>query len=620
MEAMVSKPTKHVLPSDDPIVKRQRVEGESKPLKPLASNEPSKPGKTVEKPAEKVEKPAVKSSAEAVPIREPEARRESTVKLGGSKLSQEVSDDKPGESTPEAKVKEDIKIRKQPTSTSFVHKLYAMLEDQALDSIIWWHANKTSFFVAPNEDFTKVLSHYFKHANVASFIRQLNMYGFHKVSDSVNGDIDSDTSSAPLSRKGSASSNCGGSVWEFRHATGTFRQGNIEGLGLIKRRSFRTNTSTSEREGHSVNVMYNEDGTAAGTQQYMPRSNQRLGDSDATQLQLMQQQQTQHYVDLTQKLAELQRSYATVYKQCEVFRDELANNNYDQVVLIDMFKDFVVQVAQPAPAPLKESCMQMLGNLDRFRGNILQRSATRGMTIRNISEPNTFTAYSADPGYQVMPTDSTSAAVIAAAAHAAAVTGSGPAFTASERPVLHDIRYSVSSNRSRNPSVFDPIQPLPGQTAQAGAVQVPPTASQAAAASQAAISTTAGQMPSQIPPGTVLAPGVMVGAPVGFQMRAFSPTGSMVQAPTEEIYTRSSSAASQQYFMQSRNSWQSDPTEKRQPYSMYNPPRSVPPAMGSDVRNHSVHDSRSNSIESTHSGTGRTVYSLLNHATTPTKK
>ncbi|GME99721.1 unnamed protein product [[Candida] boidinii] len=166
-------------------------------------------------------------------------------------------------------------------SASFIHKLYAMLEDSTLKHIIWWHTNETSFFVSPSEEFSKVLSTYFKHANVASFIRQLNMYGFHKVNDSntsnatssaneennSNSNTSEETSKDPVnsataltsanlnsgsrSRKGSNSSLNGSTpIWEFRHSSGWFKHGNLNGLNLIKRRTFKN--TTTQREVHNV--------------------------------------------------------------------------------------------------------------------------------------------------------------------------------------------------------------------------------------------------------------------------------------------------------------------------------------------------------------------------------
>ncbi|EOO03569.1 putative flocculation suppression protein [Phaeoacremonium minimum UCRPA7] len=64
--------------------------------------------------------------------------------------------------------------------TAFIHKLYNMLEDPSIQHLISWSNSQESFVMAPSADFSKVLAQYFKHTNISSFVRQLNMYGFHK--------------------------------------------------------------------------------------------------------------------------------------------------------------------------------------------------------------------------------------------------------------------------------------------------------------------------------------------------------------------------------------------------------------------------------------------------------
>ncbi|OAL64056.1 hypothetical protein A7C99_4710 [Trichophyton rubrum] len=105
--------------------------------------------------------------------------------------------------------------------TAFIHKLYSMLQDPSIQHLISWSSSNESFVMSPSSDFSKVLSQYFKHTNISSFVRQLNMYGFHKVSDVFHtGSPDSP-------------------MWEFRHGNGSFRKGDVAGLRDIKRRASR---------------------------------------------------------------------------------------------------------------------------------------------------------------------------------------------------------------------------------------------------------------------------------------------------------------------------------------------------------------------------------------------
>ncbi|XP_015212965.2 heat shock factor protein 1 isoform X1 [Lepisosteus oculatus] len=65
---------------------------------------------------------------------------------------------------------------------AFLTKLWTLVEDPDTDSLICWSPNGTSFHVFDQGRFSKeVLPKYFKHNNMASFVRQLNMYGFRKV-------------------------------------------------------------------------------------------------------------------------------------------------------------------------------------------------------------------------------------------------------------------------------------------------------------------------------------------------------------------------------------------------------------------------------------------------------
>uniref|UniRef100_A0A3Q3NJ24 HSF-type DNA-binding domain-containing protein n=1 Tax=Mastacembelus armatus TaxID=205130 RepID=A0A3Q3NJ24_9TELE len=65
---------------------------------------------------------------------------------------------------------------------AFLTKLWTLVEDPETDPLICWSPNGTSFHVFDQGRFSKeVLPKFFKHNNMASFIRQLNMYGFRKV-------------------------------------------------------------------------------------------------------------------------------------------------------------------------------------------------------------------------------------------------------------------------------------------------------------------------------------------------------------------------------------------------------------------------------------------------------
>ncbi|KAJ2416241.1 hypothetical protein GGI10_001100 [Coemansia sp. RSA 2530] len=71
---------------------------------------------------------------------------------------------------------------------TFVSKLHEMVNDNQYQHLISWNFSGTSFVVCNIMEFSReLLPKHFKHNNFSSFVRQLNMYGFHKVNKSPRG-------------------------------------------------------------------------------------------------------------------------------------------------------------------------------------------------------------------------------------------------------------------------------------------------------------------------------------------------------------------------------------------------------------------------------------------------
>ena len=82
------------------------------------------------------------------------------------------------------------KYKKKSEYPNFLLKLYQILENKDYKDIIEWSDDGKYFIVKNLHDFTEnVLPKYYKHNNYSSFIRQLNMYDFHKRKGNPNEHI-----------------------------------------------------------------------------------------------------------------------------------------------------------------------------------------------------------------------------------------------------------------------------------------------------------------------------------------------------------------------------------------------------------------------------------------------
>ncbi|ORZ05366.1 HSF-type DNA-binding-domain-containing protein [Absidia repens] len=122
-------------------------------------------------------------------------------------------------------------IPKTTNSNTFVHKLYNMVLDDQFQHLISWSYTGSSFIVCNIMEFSRdVLPKHFKHNNFSSFVRQLNMYGFHKVNKSPRGH-------RTLAEN---------QIWEFSHER--FVRGRAELLDDIKRKTMETTDSQQQQQ------------------------------------------------------------------------------------------------------------------------------------------------------------------------------------------------------------------------------------------------------------------------------------------------------------------------------------------------------------------------------------
>ncbi|OWB70053.1 hypothetical protein B5S33_g5610 [[Candida] boidinii] len=126
-----------------------------------------------------------------------------------------------------------------PKRPAFIMKLWSMVNDHGNAKYISWLPSGDAFQVNDRESFMKfVLPKYFKHNNFASFVRQLNMYGWHKVQDVNSGSLISNDE-----------------IWQFQHPF--FVKDREDLLDNIVRNK-PTKDKDDENEDIDLNSLFNE--------------------------------------------------------------------------------------------------------------------------------------------------------------------------------------------------------------------------------------------------------------------------------------------------------------------------------------------------------------------------
>ncbi|KAI9294960.1 winged helix DNA-binding domain-containing protein [Neoconidiobolus thromboides FSU 785] len=172
-----------------------------------------------------------------------------------------------------------LKPSLRSNQNTFVHKLGTLINDPNIQDSIYWNTDGRSFTVKNIDKFSKtVLPLHFKHNNFSSFIRQLNMYGFHKVNRSPRGHR-----SDPAFQ-----------TWEFSHKL--FVRDKLEQINDIKRTTNDADSSMKNSPSpdiHSqVALMYSQQKEMVNTIHSMSNEILQLRRelSEANRVQQVQQQ------------------------------------------------------------------------------------------------------------------------------------------------------------------------------------------------------------------------------------------------------------------------------------------------------------------------------------------
>ena len=199
----------------------------------------------------------------------------------------------------------------------FVQKLNSFLEDGKNTDLIRWSDNGNSFVVLDEDEFAKTLiPELFKHNNYASFVRQLNMYGFHKKVGL------SDNSMRASERKNKTPS---------EYSNPYFRRGHPDLLWLIQKPKNATGKKGKKDADQNDDDVEDYVDEAQQQQPTRPRPPplKQLGDGDSTlsqeQLSSIHQELSQirnQQVAISKMMGALKREQEQLYGQAATYQEQ----------------------------------------------------------------------------------------------------------------------------------------------------------------------------------------------------------------------------------------------------------------------------------------------------------
>jgi hypothetical protein len=246
----------------------------------------------------------------------------------------------------------------------FLRKTFDLVSSSD-SNICTWSDDGLSFIIKNIDTFTEeVIPQYFKHSKFASFVRQLNFYGFRKIKNEslrINHNINNDAHAEEESN-----------YWRFRHDL--FQRGRPDLLAEIHKTNQQNNEQhASKEEVTALKLRINElELTVAEMSKNMKHliSLAQIMTSDNNINIQQQQQQQQQYPRKKRKLLD---SRVVVPESVKSYQ---SIPNPDSVVSLPLLKNTNVQYL-PNPSTASDADLLMENNSNNYESNATQSTIPR---------------------------------------------------------------------------------------------------------------------------------------------------------------------------------------------------------------------------------------------------